>query len=296
MNNDESLKDKIYSRLTNVNNHQMPSDAGEDSDATAETRSAPGDLAKLPLEGDVMPGPSGENERFELSDFRNEPSKWCFSVAPSDNLEASSIASSTPRRINQSIPMSTQQQQKQRGHLRGTRSNGFASGPPFPTKHKRETPWSTIDERQKQQQIELIEKEISGLVKESQCGIGTWRPKWMQRFSTRQWMLFLMCWFCTIQGMLINGLVPSSISTIERRFELSTSTLGRVMQFYDFGYVLFCIPVSYFGGRHSKTAVLAIGLTLMALGSFLFTMPHLIADSYTTTYNNDDNGLSQCYG
>jgi hypothetical protein len=283
MNSDEILKDKIYSRFTNVNNHSQPPqavDAGEDSDATAETRSAPGDLAKLPLEDICIPGPSGENDSIATPD--------------TNNAEGSSIASSTPRRVNQSLPQTAQQK---RGHLRGTRSNGFASGPPFPTKVKqRETPWTTIDERQKQQQIELIEKELSGLVKESQCGIKNWRPKWMQRFSTKQWMLFLLCWFCTIQGMLINGLVPSSLTTIERRFELSTSTLGRVMQFYDFGYVLFCIPVSYFGGRHSKPVVLGIGLILMALGSFLFSMPHLLADSYTTTYNNDDDGLSQCYG
>uniref|UniRef100_A0AC35F0H8 Solute carrier organic anion transporter family member n=1 Tax=Panagrolaimus sp. PS1159 TaxID=55785 RepID=A0AC35F0H8_9BILA len=293
MNNDDNLKDKIYSRFGNVSQPPTPSqhqhqhqqqnninDAGYDSDATAETRSAPGDLAKIPLEDICIPGVSGEND----------------SVATPENIEGSSIASSsTPRRANQSLSMTTQQQQQKRGHLRGTRSNGFASGPPFPSKTKKETPWTTVDERQKQQQIELIEKELSGLIKESQCGIKDWRPKWMQRFSTKQWMLLLMCWFCTIQGMLINGLVPSSISTIERRFELSTSTLGRIMQFYDFGYVLFCIPVSYFGGRHSKPAVLGVGLTLMALGSFLFTMPHLIAESYTITYNNDDDGLSQCY-
>jgi hypothetical protein len=32
-----------------------------------------------------------------------------------------------------------------------------------------------MDERQKQQTFELIEKEIDGMAKESQCGIGKWR-------------------------------------------------------------------------------------------------------------------------
>lgn len=76
------------------------------------------------------------------------------------------------------------QTRKQRGHLRGTRSNGFASGPPFPAKHpvdqKRSEqrnvgntqgndddedydteyyPWggTPLNERQKQQQMALIE-------------------------------------------------------------------------------------------------------------------------------------------
>ncbi len=48
--------------------------------------------------------------------------------------------------------------------------------------------------------------------------------------GNKNWMLLWMCWFCTIQGIIVNGLVPSTISTIERRFQLSTSTIGRIMQ------------------------------------------------------------------
>lgn len=73
-----------------------------------------------------------------------------------------------------------------RGHLRGTRSNGFASGPPFPNSKQTNSGdngastrfyWATTPaERQKQQQqIELIEKEINVMAQESQCGIGKWR-------------------------------------------------------------------------------------------------------------------------
>uniref|UniRef100_A0AC34RHL5 Solute carrier organic anion transporter family member n=1 Tax=Panagrolaimus sp. JU765 TaxID=591449 RepID=A0AC34RHL5_9BILA len=258
----DGFKDRIYSKFRELND-------GDDSDATAETRSAPGDLAKLPDEA----GTSGENVAKKWSQPEKEEDFGIEEV---------------------SVDESVRKPQK-KGHVRGTRSNGFASGPPFPVKPKREAPWSTIDEKQKQQQIELIDKEINELTKEAQCGIGKFRPKWLQKMATRGWLLFFLCWFCAIQGMLINGLVPSSISTIERRFELSTSTMGRIMQFYDFGYVLFCIPVSYFGGRHSKSLVLGVGLACMAFGSFVFTWPHLLADSYTTTYNNDDGGLSQCY-
>lgn len=52
------------------------------------------------------------------------------------------------------------------------------------------------------------------------------------------------------------------------------------MQWYDIGYVLCCIPVSYFGGRHSKPLVLGIGLLVMGIGSFLFSMPHIISDTH----------------
>ncbi|KAE9416030.1 hypothetical protein Angca_008559 [Angiostrongylus cantonensis] len=103
-------------------------------------------------------------------------------------------------------------------------------------------------------------------------------------------MIILLCWYCAVQGIVVNGLVPSAISSIERRFKLSTSTMGRIVQFYDFGYVLFCIPVSYFGGRHSKPSVLSAGLALIAFGSILFSTPHMLADSYSATQDNKSFG------
>uniref|UniRef100_A0A158PJS0 Solute carrier organic anion transporter family member n=1 Tax=Angiostrongylus costaricensis TaxID=334426 RepID=A0A158PJS0_ANGCS len=141
-----------------------------------------------------------------------------------------------------------------------------------------------------EKQNEIIEMEMSVLVKESQCGIGRWRPTWLSFLGSRKWMIILLCWYCAVQGIVVNGLVPSAISSIERRFKLSTSTMGRIVQFYDFGYVLFCIPVSYFGGRHSKPSVLGAGLALIAFGSILFSTPHMLADSYSATQDNKSFG------
>uniref|UniRef100_A0A8R1DZ66 Solute carrier organic anion transporter family member n=1 Tax=Caenorhabditis japonica TaxID=281687 RepID=A0A8R1DZ66_CAEJA len=136
------------------------------------------------------------------------------------------------------------------------------------------------------QQHELIEREMTVLTEESQCGLGSWRPRWLQWLGKKLPMIVLLCIYCSIQGLIVNGLVPSAISSIERRFKFSSSHMGRIVQFYDFGYVLFCIPVSYFGGRHSKPSVLAIGLACMALGSLIFSTPHIMSDSYSTSQSN----------
>ncbi|CAI5456009.1 unnamed protein product [Caenorhabditis angaria] len=141
------------------------------------------------------------------------------------------------------------------------------------------------------QHTELIEREMTVLTEESLCGIGKWRPKWLQFLGNRFWMLVLLCVYCSMQGMLVNGLVPSAISSIERRFQFSTRNMGSIVQFYDFGYVLLCIPVSYFGGRHSKPTVLAVGLACMAFGSFLFSTPHMLSSSYSTSQPNTSSGV-----
>lgn len=62
-----------------------------------------------------------------------------------------------------------------RGHVRGTRSNGFASAPPFPKRPPLDPHQWVINEREKQQRIVLIEKELNVMAMESQCGIGNWR-------------------------------------------------------------------------------------------------------------------------
>ncbi|CAJ0959416.1 unnamed protein product, partial [Mesorhabditis belari] len=198
-----------------------------------------------------------------------------------DDDEEHAETRSAPGDLNEEAAEARSRRERYQRHQRN--APGFTSGPPWPT-HKKE-PWQREIEVKQER---LIEKEIHVLAQESQCGLGKWRPKWMQRFATKHWMLLWLCWYCTVQGLIVNGLVPSSITSIERRFKLPTSTIGRIMQFYDFGYVLFCIPVSYFGGRHSKPAVLACGLMLMALGSLLFSTPHMIADSYTQATSGDE--------
>uniref|UniRef100_A0A1I8ECX2 Solute carrier organic anion transporter family member n=2 Tax=Wuchereria bancrofti TaxID=6293 RepID=A0A1I8ECX2_WUCBA len=242
----------------------------DDNVRNAETRSAPGDLEK----------PSSSRE-YHFS--RN---------ATGNNPETSELPASGGFNDKSQLPKSEESKKRPAGHYRNY-NNGFASGPPWPMQ-KREKPWSTVCVWQKQQQIQAIEKEINVMATESLVGIRNWRPKWLQRFGKRNWMLLWLCWFCTVQGLLVNGLVPSAITSIERRFQFKSSTIGRIMQFYDFGYVLLCIPVSYFGGRHSKPMVLAAGLLLMALGSFIFTMPHNFSDSYTSTYNAHELTFSKC--
>ena len=82
------------------------------------------------------------------------------------------------------------------------------------------------------------------------------------------------------QGMVVNGFVNVSITSIEKRFELSSRDSGLVASFYDIGYVLCSIPVGFFGGRGSKPRWLGFGALIMALGSFLLALPHFATDLY----------------
>jgi len=80
--------------------------------------------------------------------------------------------------------------------------------------------------------------------------------------------------------MVVNGFVSVVISTIERRFDLSSKQSGFVASGYDIASVLCLIPVSYIGGRGHKPRWIAAGVLLLSLGSFVFALPHFVTDFY----------------
>ena len=59
---------------------------------------------------------------------------------------------------------------------------------------------------------------------------------------------------CTFQqlGMLLSGFVPTSLSNLERRFDLTSTQTGVIAATYDIGYVLAVLLVTYYGGVGHK--------------------------------------------
>ncbi|XP_017111436.1 solute carrier organic anion transporter family member 4A1 isoform X1 [Drosophila elegans] len=114
------------------------------------------------------------------------------------------------------------------------------------------------------------------------CG---WHPEWLQRFCTAKWALFWLCWGGALQGLIVNGLINVSISTIERRFGLRSRQMGLVASGYDLASFACLVPVTYYGGRRgaSKPRFIAIGLIVMGLGSLVFLLPNFLVGNYRAT-------------
>lgn len=80
--------------------------------------------------------------------------------------------------------------------------------------------------------------------------------------------------------MIVLGFTNVSITSIEKRFDLESKDAGLVASMYDVAVVLCLIPVGYLGGRGSKPRWIGIGLLVLALGSFIFALPHFLTDLY----------------
>lgn len=89
----------------------------------------------------------------------------------------------------------------------------------------------------------------------------------------------------THTGLVVNGCINVVITTIERRFGLSSSQTGLVSSGYDIASFLCLVPVTYFGGRAgaSKPRWIGWGVVIMGLGSLTFALPHLLVGTYRAT-------------
>lgn len=113
-------------------------------------------------------------------------------------------------------------------------------------------------------------------------------------------MLFWLCWAGAIQGMVVNGFVNVVISTVERRYDMSSTESGIIASSYDIASVLCLIPVSYFGGLGCKPRYLGFGVFVMAVGSIIFSLPKFTVENYNvvgggnTLCNVNGNATTSC--
>ena len=77
--------------------------------------------------------------------------------------------------------------------------------------------------------------------------------------------------------MLVNGFVNVVITTLERRFDLTSAESGLIASSYDIGSILAVIPISYFGGLvgASKPRLIYLSLYIYFNQGFQFVIHKL---------------------
>ncbi|XP_034951398.1 solute carrier organic anion transporter family member 4A1 isoform X2 [Chelonus insularis] len=134
----------------------------------------------------------------------------------------------------------------------------------------------------KEEMKEEMQLDMEKVSSKKLCGWFWFRPSYLQKFRTAKWALFWLCWAGAMQGMVVNGFINVVITTIEKRFGLTSSETGLIAGGYDIASFILLIPVSYLGGRSkaSKPKYIGIGVLVLGMGSLLFASPHYLARTY----------------
>lgn len=93
--------------------------------------------------------------------------------------------------------------------------------------------------------------------------------------------LFLMALsFAYFAKAFQGSYMKSSITQIERRFNIPSSLIGVIDGSFEMGNLLVIAVVSYFGAKLHRPKLIGAGCLLMALGSFVTVIPHFIMGKY----------------
>ncbi|CAH1775816.1 unnamed protein product, partial [Owenia fusiformis] len=118
----------------------------------------------------------------------------------------------------------------------------------------------------------LTQQQKGDVADNLKCGYGPCEPDCFK--SCTGVVCYMVC-YCLVGlsiSMCSNGFLSTGISTIEKRFELSSSWSSWIAASYDIASVPGLIIVSYWGAVGHRTRWMAVGSTLAGIGSILFVL------------------------
>nr|XP_039269060.1 solute carrier organic anion transporter family member 1A5-like [Styela clava] len=129
-----------------------------------------------------------------------------------------------------------------------------------------------------------IDDENNGQQRKSQISAGK------RTFLTLQVFVFVSGVLMCSQNAL-SIYTKSVLTSIERRFQISSSLAGLIVGSFNFGNMLFVVLVSKLSSNGHRPRIMAGGSMVIALGGFVNVIPHIVSPDYDPTLISDKEML-----
>ncbi|KAL3057281.1 hypothetical protein OYC64_007709 [Pagothenia borchgrevinki] len=86
--------------------------------------------------------------------------------------------------------------------------------------------------------------------------------------------------FAYFAKALTGSYMKSTITQLERRFDIPSYLIGVIDGSFEVGNLLVIAFVSYFGAKLHRPKIIAVGCVLMSIGTFIIALPHFIIGRY----------------
>ncbi|KAM7399411.1 hypothetical protein PAMP_018684 [Pampus punctatissimus] len=86
--------------------------------------------------------------------------------------------------------------------------------------------------------------------------------------------------FAYFAKALSGSYMKSTITQLERRFDIPSYLIGVIDGSFEIGNLLVIAFVSYFGAKLHRPKIIGVGCVLMSIGTFIIALPHFIIGRY----------------
>lgn len=120
------------------------------------------------------------------------------------------------------------------------------------------------------------------------CGVGRWRPRWLQPMANPMMFLFILSLVAIAKGMA-NSMPYSLMSTIEKRYSFDSKISSIHFFACDICSMLVSPIVGYYGVRFNRPKLIGYGQLILSFSCILASSPYFIYGPVSINVSYDSN-------
>lgn len=107
------------------------------------------------------------------------------------------------------------------------------------------------------------------------CGLGSFRPRWMQKLANAKVFLVIFCILGIIEGASFSYTI-GVLSSLEKRYAFDSRVSGIILLADNLSSIVISVVVGYYGSHLHRPRWIAAGMTIVAFACFVSASPYFI--------------------